>query len=126
MQPSPHGSIQMSAMVPRNQLLLALIQKEYPSYHPLLAIARIAHNEAASLGLQFDCHKTIAKYVEPELKSIEVRGSVESQHRVRVSLFDPIEGEYTSVEQIARDVVEDSIMSQDGEFVGAQVVGGNW
>jgi len=116
----------MSAMVPRNQLLLALIQKEYPSYHPLLAIARIAHNESASLGLQFDCHKTIAKYVEPELKSIEVRGSVESQHRVRVSLFDPIEGEYQTVEQITRDLVEDQIMSQEGEFVGAQVIGGNW
>lgn len=116
----------MSAMVPRNQLLLALIQKEYPAYHPLLAIVRIAHDSNATLALQFDCHKTIAKYVEPELKSIEVRGSVESQHRVRVSLFDPIEGEYQTVEQITRDVIEDSIMSQGGEFAGAQVVGGNW
>lgn len=84
---------------PRRELLLGMLQKEFPSYHPLMSIARIAHNEEADLKLQFECHKTIAKYVEPELKSIEVKGGAENRHRVSVSLFDPIEGEYAEVVQ---------------------------
>ncbi|MDV7402733.1 hypothetical protein RZS08_65530, partial [Arthrospira platensis SPKY1] len=36
----------------------------------------------------FDCHRVIAKYVEPELKSLEVKGSFTETRRVSVSLFD--------------------------------------
>lgn len=82
----------------RRELLLGLLQKEYPSYHPLVSIARIAHNSEADLKLQFECHKTIAKYVEPELKSIEVKGDITNRHRVSVSLFEPVEGEYAEVQ----------------------------
>lgn len=76
----------------RRDHLLGLIQKEYPSYHPLVSIARIAHHNEAGLDLQFKCHQTIAKYVEPELKSIEVKGGVDHRHRVSVSLFGDSEG----------------------------------
>lgn len=73
--------------VTRRELILGMIQKEFTAYHPLLSIARIAHHEGADLKLQFDCHRTIAKYVEPELKSLEVKGEVTGRHRVQVSLF---------------------------------------
>lgn len=75
----------------RKGQLLGMIHREFPQYHPLLAIARIAHAEDADLKLQFECHKTIAKYVEPELKSIEVKSEVQGASRVRVSLFEPAE-----------------------------------
>jgi len=40
------------------------------------------------MRLQFECHKTIVKYIEPELKSVEVKSDVKEDKTVRVSLFD--------------------------------------
>lgn len=82
----------------RRDELLGLIQRHYPGYHPLIAITHIAHNQDADLRLQYDCHKTIAKYIEPELKSLEVKAEINGARRVKVSLFEPIEGEYTKIE----------------------------
>lgn len=53
--------------------LMGMLQEEFPDYHPILSIARIAHDENASLNTQVDCHKTVLKYTESELKSIEVK-----------------------------------------------------
>lgn len=83
----------------RRDMLLGMVQKEFPSYHPLIAIARIAHHGDADLKLQFECHKTIAKYVEPELKSIEVKGEITGRHRVSVSLFEPQGVTFSPVEE---------------------------
>lgn len=68
--------------------VLAAIQKFYPDYHPLVSIAHIAHDQNSDPRLKFDCHRVIAKYVEPELKSLEVKGSFTETRRVSVSLFD--------------------------------------
>ena len=78
----------MPVTATRSAALVTMLQAEYPNYHPLLSIARLAHNEGADLRLQFECHKTIAKYLEPELKSVEVKSSVTQEKTVRVSLFD--------------------------------------
>lgn len=93
------GTIAMSeeTQLSRRDLLLGMIRAEFPAYHPLLSIARIAHADGADMKLQFECHKTIAKYVEPELKSLEVKGELGHRHRVSVSLFGdqqavPVEG----------------------------------
>ena len=72
----------------RSSALVAMLHAEFPNYHPLLSIARIAHHQDADLKLQFECHKTIAKYLEPELKSVEVKGDMREEKVVRVSLFD--------------------------------------
>lgn len=71
-------------------LILDVIRESYPNYHPLVSIAHIAHDTSSDPRLRFDCHKAIAKYVEPELKSLEVRGVFEDDRRVIVSLFDEI------------------------------------
>lgn len=92
------------APIPKSQILLDLIRREFPAYHPLLSIARIAHSTGADLKLQFECHKTIAKYVEPELKSIEVKTDNLVERRVTVSLFDPLEGEFTDVTEGTGDL----------------------
>lgn len=83
----------------RRDALLGMLQKEYPNYHPLISIARIAHHGDADLKLQFECHKTIAKYVEPELKSIEVKGEINGRHRVSVSLFEPVGATFSPADQ---------------------------
>ena len=74
-----------------NSNVLKAIQAFYPDYHPLISIAHIAHDTSSDPRLKYDCHKTIAKYVEPELKSLEVRGTIEDARRVSVSLFDDAE-----------------------------------
>lgn len=84
----------------RRDVLLGMIQKEFPSYHPLLSIARIAHSDEADLKLQFECHKTIAKYVEPEIKSIEVKGELGHRHKVQVSLFEPVDANFSPVNSV--------------------------
>lgn len=68
--------------------MLVLIRKSYPEYHPILAIAHIAH-KTQDERVELSCHQTIAKYVQPELRSIEIRAKVETQKRVIVELFDP-------------------------------------
>lgn len=85
-----YNDTMMPALKTRSSALLAAIQEKYPNYHPLIAIAEIAHSEGASLDLQFMCHKAIAKYVEPELKAVEVKVEGNQQSVVRVSLFDDI------------------------------------
>ena len=71
--------------------VLDAIRRFYPDYHPLVSIAHIAHDQMSDPRLKFDCHRVIAKYVEPELKSLEVRGSFTETRRVSVSLFDESE-----------------------------------
>lgn len=73
--------------------LLAEIRKRWPNYHPILAIVEIAHNPKADLDLQFNCHKTVAKYIEPELKSIEVKADFKEHKTVTVSMFGDSEAE---------------------------------
>lgn len=84
-----------SNMIPeiksRSKQLLDAIRLKYPNYHPLIAIAEIAHSDQADLELQFQCHKTIAKYIEPELKAIEVKNETSERSKVTVTLFGEAE-----------------------------------
>ena len=70
--------------------MLALIQSKYPGYHPLLAIAALAHSDKVKDDpkIALECHKTLVKYVASELKSVEVKGEIHTTRRVVVSLFD--------------------------------------
>lgn len=83
----------------RSSALVSMLHAEFPNYHPLLSIARIAHHEDADLKLQFECHKTIAKYLEPELKSVEIKGDIREEKVVRVSLFDVEDAEVLSTSE---------------------------
>jgi hypothetical protein len=52
-----------------------MLQAEDPSYHPLKSILRIATEESSDNRLKFDCHRTIARYVESERKSVEIKSA---------------------------------------------------
>lgn len=88
------GLIKMAKL--RNSAVLDMIQQKYPGYHPLMAIADIANNTEKDTGITWDlryqCHKTIARFVEPELKTIEVK-QTDTRRQVTISLFgeDPDE-----------------------------------
>lgn len=52
--------------------ILEMLQKEEANYHPLVAIHRLSSTTQDD-RLAFDCHRTIAKYVESERRSIEIK-----------------------------------------------------
>lgn len=77
----------------RNSAVLDMIQSKYPGYHPLMAIADIANapvgtpeTKDITWDLRFQCHKTIARFVEPELKSLEVKNT-DNRRNVTITLF---------------------------------------
>jgi hypothetical protein len=69
---------------------LALIQREFPQYHPLIGLARLAHKKEVTDDprLEFDVHKALLPYVTPRLASLEVKDSRDDDRRVVVSLFE--------------------------------------
>lgn len=78
--------------------VLAMIQAKYPGYHPLMSIAEIAHNPDPTIDweLRFNCHKTIAKFVEPELKSVQ---TIDGNKRptITISMFGEDTNDITDV-----------------------------
>ena len=54
--------------------LLARLKREFPGYHPIVEMARIAHNAENDVALRAQMHTQIAKYVTPQLKSVEHKG----------------------------------------------------
>lgn len=88
----------------RSKHLLDAIRLKYPNYHPLVAIAEIAHSDQAPIDLKFQCHKTIAKYIEPELKAVEVRSENNERSRVSVTLFG--ESEVEDAELVATPQIQ--------------------
>jgi len=61
-----------------NTALLSMLQAKFPNYHPLIAMAEMAHDNSVEDGIKLNCHKEIAKYIEPQLKAVEHRGTVKA------------------------------------------------
>lgn len=99
--------------------LIQQIQKQFPGYHPVLAIVEMAHDPqlANNPELRFHCHKTVARYVSPELKAVEVNVGSTAHRRVTVSLFD-------EVEVVDAEIIEDpavAVIVADYETVGENI-----
>jgi hypothetical protein len=94
--------------------VLALLQEEYPEYHPLIGVARIAHTTDDE-RLKFDCHKTLCEYVEPKLKSVEVQQSFSEDSELRVVF----EGEYSDVTPAPEPpaIIDDRVNERGDEAV---------
>lgn len=72
---------------------LALVQREFPQYHPLQALARLAHRQdvVQDPKLELAVHQTILPYVQPKLSSVEVKADLSNHRRVVVTLFEDVE-----------------------------------
>ncbi len=89
-------------MAAAGERVLALVRTKFPEYHPIMAIAMMAHDESIEdPRLTLDCHKTILRYVMPELKSIEVKAEVKETRRVIVSMFDDTGETHENPPQVA-------------------------
>lgn len=73
-----------------SEAALALVQQEFPEYHPLIALARLAHRKEVTDDpkLELEVHKTILPYVAPKLANVEVKADIREERRVIVSLFE--------------------------------------
>lgn len=74
-----------------NEMALDLVQREFPNYHPLVSLARLAHRDdvVEDPKLEFEVHKAILPYVVPKLSSVEIKTEDSNNRRVVVSLFEP-------------------------------------
>jgi hypothetical protein len=72
------------------EVALSLIQAEFKDYHPLTALARLAHREEVRVDpkLELAVHATILPYVQPKLSQAEVKVDVSETRRVVISMFD--------------------------------------
>jgi hypothetical protein len=55
----------------RDTSLIAEFKARYVGYNPLIALVEIANNTDNNL-LQYHCHKEVAKYILPQLRSIKI------------------------------------------------------
>jgi hypothetical protein len=71
-------------------VLLARIQRDFPNYHPIMEMVRIACDETNPVELRAKMHKAIAPYVSPKLKAVEITGDDGGplQHRLVVHFVD--------------------------------------
>ena len=53
------------------QALRERLASLYPDYGPILAMVEMANDEALEPSMRLDCHKTIANYIHPKMRSIE-------------------------------------------------------
>ena len=50
------------------------IRKRYPNYNPIFRLIDLADDPESSRELQMSCHATVAKYIHPQLRAVEVKG----------------------------------------------------
>ena len=69
-----------------------LLLERFPDYDPVVALAEIAQDKETPLDLRVRCHESVAKYVHPQLRAVDVR-----------STRDPEEVEGLDIEVIGKD-----------------------
>jgi len=92
-----------------SEMALDICRREYPEYHPLISLVRLAHrvDVQQDARLEAEIHKTILPYVAPKLSSVEVKHSDPDDRRVIVSLFEQKTLENGSVVDVEVPLVTD-------------------
>lgn len=103
--------------------LLRMLQSQHPEYHPLMSIARIAHQAEAGITrtnsegetitepdyrLALQAHQTVLRYVEPELKSVEVKVEKKDTRTINVRLFEEVKDVVTVEGSSSREALHDA------------------
>jgi len=72
------------------QSALERLQRQFPDYHPLTALAQLVHFPNLPIGDQIAIHTTLAKYVAPQLKQLDIHAQIDSEvlYRPRIMRFD--------------------------------------
>lgn len=51
--------------------LIERLSERFPNYDPVIALAELAQNASVDLSVRLDCHKTLANYLYPKMRSVE-------------------------------------------------------
>ena len=73
------------------QAIAELLSSKYPHYHPIIALAEIANDLTQDVTIRLQANKEVAKYICPQLKSIESNPGNEKQKITVRIVRDPSE-----------------------------------
>lgn len=59
---------------PESNVILARIQKRYPKWHPVEALAKMANDATLDNVIRLHATKEVAQYCVPKLKAVEISG----------------------------------------------------
>lgn len=65
-----------------------LVTERYPGYHPVLALAEIATDPTNEVTVRLQANKEVAKYLCPQLKSVEVKDNRDEETKIIVVYTD--------------------------------------
>ena len=82
------GLLGLLGFLPRTALRERLASN-YPDYDPLIALAEIALDQSSDLSVRIDCHKTIAAYVHPKMRTSAPVEQMESD--IVINIVNPHE-----------------------------------
>ena len=68
--------------------LMAKLDNAFPSCDPLLALIEIAQDPETDLSMRVDCHKTLASYIYPKMRTAEP-AIVDEQAPVVIEIVNP-------------------------------------
>ena len=68
--------------------LMAKLDNAFTSYDPLLALVEIAQDPETDLSMRVDCHKTLASYIYPKMRTAEP-AIVDDQAPVVIEIVNP-------------------------------------
>jgi hypothetical protein len=51
--------------------LIERLNEKHPNYDPAIALAELAQDASVDLSVRLDCHKTLASYLYPKMRSVE-------------------------------------------------------
>ena len=51
--------------------LIERLNEKHPNYDPAMALAELAQDASVDLSVRLDCHKTLASYLYPKMRSVE-------------------------------------------------------
>ena len=68
--------------------LLAKLDHAFPNYDPLLALVEIAQDPKTDLSMHVDCHKTLASYIYPKMRTAEP-AVVDEQAPIVIEIVNP-------------------------------------
>ena len=95
------------------------ILAEYPGYHPVIAMVRLAH-QTANEAMRFACHAEIAKYVEPKLASVAHTHEIRAGTGVLLVDGPKTEDEWAEAAKLSSETVQRQALLIEGE---SEVVG---
>lgn len=75
--PRPAGAGRKKGQKTKRSLELEeIMATKFPNYDPVASMAEIANDITVDLQLRITCHKEVAKYVRPQLRSMTIQGNI--------------------------------------------------